>query len=78
MGLDNVELMVPFVRTLTEAEKVIALLAEHGLERGERISSGGADSALRIVMMCEAAVERDPRGRSSSNTSTASRSARTT
>ncbi len=53
MGLINVELMVPFVRTVTEAKKVIALLAEHGLERGARTTSGDAASALRIVMMCE-------------------------
>ena len=51
MGLVNVELMVPFVRTLTEASKVIDLLARNGLERGKL--SGGPDSALRIVMMCE-------------------------
>ena len=52
MGLVNVELMVPFVRTITEAEKVIALLARYGLERGKE-NGGGPDSALRIVMMCE-------------------------
>ncbi len=52
MGLINVELMVPFVRTLTEASKVIALLAQNGLERGQQ-NGGGIDSALRIVMMCE-------------------------
>ena len=45
MGLGNVELMVPFVRTLEEADQVLALMGEHGLVRGE------AD--LRIVMMCE-------------------------
>ncbi|MCP5151418.1 MAG: phosphoenolpyruvate synthase [Ectothiorhodospiraceae bacterium] len=44
-GLSNVELMVPFVRTLDEARGVIDLLAEHGLRRGE--------NGLRIVMMCE-------------------------
>jgi pyruvate,water dikinase len=52
MGLTNVELMVPFVRTVDEAKQVIALLAEHGLARG----SGAADDgqgALRIIMMCE-------------------------
>jgi pyruvate,water dikinase len=52
MGLTNVELMVPFVRTLTEAGKVIDLLAKNGLARGEE-NGGGPDSALRIVMMCE-------------------------
>ncbi len=45
MGLTNVELMIPFVRTLTEAEKVIGLLAENGLKRG--------DNGLRVIMMCE-------------------------
>ncbi|MEW5708963.1 MAG: phosphoenolpyruvate synthase [Pseudomonadota bacterium] len=45
MGLTNVEIMVPFVRTLEEARQVLALLAEHGLRRGE--------NGLRIIMMCE-------------------------
>ncbi|MEM5428564.1 phosphoenolpyruvate synthase [Cupriavidus oxalaticus] len=45
MGLTNVEIMVPFVRTLGQAEKVIELLAKHGLKRGE--------NGLRIIMMCE-------------------------
>ena len=45
MGLVNVELMVPFVRTIAEAEEVIALLAKNGLKRGE--------NGLRIIMMCE-------------------------
>ncbi len=45
MGLTNVELMVPFVRTLDEARAVTALLAGFGLERGTH--------GLRIVMMCE-------------------------
>ena len=45
MGLTNVELMVPFVRTLEEADQVLALMGEHGLVRGE--------AGLRIVMMCE-------------------------
>ncbi len=45
MGLTNVELMVPFVRTLDEARRVIELLASQGLKRGEQ--------GLRIVMMCE-------------------------
>ncbi|MFC0680586.1 phosphoenolpyruvate synthase [Lysobacter korlensis] len=45
MGLTNVKLMVPFVRTLAEAEGVIALLARNGLVRGE--------NGLEIVMMCE-------------------------
>jgi len=45
MGLTNVEIMVPFVRTLGEASQVIDLLAENGLARG--------DNGLRVIMMCE-------------------------
>ncbi|ABM61014.1 phosphoenolpyruvate synthase [Halorhodospira halophila] len=45
MGLDNVWLMIPFVRTTTEAEQVIRLLAENGLERGK--------DGLKVMMMCE-------------------------
>ena len=45
MGLTNVELMVPFVRTVKEAEAVVNLLAENGLARGE--------NGLRLIMMCE-------------------------
>ena len=45
MGLTNVEIMIPFVRTLEEAEQVIEILAENGLKRGE--------NGLRIIMMCE-------------------------
>ena len=45
LGLTNVELMVPFVRTVGEAKEVLALLAQHGLSRGK--------NNLRIVMMCE-------------------------
>ncbi len=45
LGLANVELMVPFVRTVEEARRVIELLAKNGLRRGE--------DGLRIVMMCE-------------------------
>jgi pyruvate,water dikinase len=45
MGLVNVEVMVPFVRTLGQAKKVTDLLAQHGLKRGEQ--------GLRIIMMCE-------------------------
>ena len=45
LGLTNVELMVPFVRTVTEAREVVRLLAEKGLKRGT--------NRLRIVMMCE-------------------------
>ncbi|QQD20008.1 phosphoenolpyruvate synthase [Spongiibacter nanhainus] len=45
MDLSNVEIMVPFVRTVGEAKQVIDLLAENGLKRGE--------NGLRIIMMCE-------------------------
>ncbi|NQW93764.1 MAG: phosphoenolpyruvate synthase, partial [Polaromonas sp.] len=45
MGLVNVEVMVPFVRTLGQAKAVIELLGQHGLKRGE--------NGLRIIMMCE-------------------------
>ncbi len=52
MGLTNVELMIPFVRTVREAEGVIELLARHGLRRGEGANPDGS-GALRIIMMCE-------------------------
>lgn len=45
MGFTNVEIMVPFVRTVGEAEHVIQLLGENGLKRGEH--------GLRVIMMCE-------------------------
>jgi pyruvate,water dikinase len=45
MGLTNVELMVPFVRTVGEAQRVVELLAENGLVRGE--------NGLKLIMMCE-------------------------
>lgn len=45
MGLTNVEIMIPFVRTLEEGKKVIELLAEQGLVQGE--------NGLRVIMMCE-------------------------
>ena len=45
MGLTNVEIMIPFVRTLHEAEQVIRILKENGLERGK--------NGLRLIMMCE-------------------------
>jgi pyruvate,water dikinase len=45
MGLTNVEIMVPFCRTLGEADAVISLLRANGLERGK--------NGLRIIMMCE-------------------------
>ena len=49
MGLTNIEIMVPFVRTLKQAERVTGMLADHGLVRE---SQGGKDG-LRVIMMCE-------------------------
>ena len=45
MGLTNVQIMVPFVRTLGQAQRVTELLGEHGLKRGE--------NELKLIMMCE-------------------------
>jgi len=45
MGLTNVEIMVPFVRTVRQAERVVAMLGERGLKRGQ--------DGLRLIMMCE-------------------------
>jgi pyruvate,water dikinase len=45
MGLTNVQIMIPFVRTVKEAARVIELLAESGLKRGE--------NGLKVIMMCE-------------------------
>jgi len=45
IGLTNVEIMIPFVRTVDEGAKVIELLEQHGLKRGE--------NGLRVIMMCE-------------------------
>jgi pyruvate,water dikinase len=45
LGLTNVELMVPFVRTLEEGRGVVDMLAAHGLKKGE--------NGLRLIMMCE-------------------------
>jgi pyruvate,water dikinase len=45
MGLTNVQVMVPFVRTLEQARKVTELMAKHGLRRGE--------NELKLIMMCE-------------------------
>lgn len=45
MGLTNVQLMIPFVRTLAEAESVVKLLKDNGLERGK--------NDLKLIMMCE-------------------------
>jgi len=45
MGLDNITLMIPFVRTVKEGEKVLKSMAQHGLEKGS--------NGLKIIMMCE-------------------------
>nr|WP_267963991.1 phosphoenolpyruvate synthase [Halomonas sp. MCCC 1A11057] len=45
MGFDNVEIMVPFVRTTDEAREVVELMAANGLKRG--------DNGLKVIMMCE-------------------------
>jgi pyruvate,water dikinase len=45
MGLTNVQVMVPFVRTLGQADRVTQLLAKHGLQRGQ--------DELKVIMMCE-------------------------
>jgi pyruvate, water dikinase len=45
MGLDNVQIMIPFVRTLNQAARVVDLLGRNGLKRGE--------NGLKVVMMCE-------------------------
>ncbi|ORM74037.1 phosphoenolpyruvate synthase [Pantoea wallisii] len=45
MGLTNVEIMIPFVRTVDQAQAVVAELAKHGLKRGE--------NGLKVIMMCE-------------------------
>jgi pyruvate,water dikinase len=52
MGLVNVQVMVPFVRTLGQAQKVRALLAEHGLARGSDPAADGSQG-LKLIMMCE-------------------------
>src|SRR3546814_10977209 len=49
MGLTNVEIMVPFVRTTTQAKKVVDLLAKNGLARGE--------NGLRLIMMWSGVTE---------------------
>jgi pyruvate,water dikinase len=45
MGLTNVEIMVPFVRTVAQGKRVVEMLGEHGLKRGQ--------DDLRVIMMCE-------------------------
>jgi pyruvate,water dikinase len=49
MGLANVQVMVPFVRTLGQADRVTQLLAQQGLKRGE----GARGAELKVIMMCE-------------------------
>lgn len=45
MGLTNVEVMIPFVRTVEQAQAVVSQLAKEGLRRGE--------NGLKVIMMCE-------------------------
>ena len=52
MGLRNMEIMVPFVRTLGEAKAVCELLAAHGLARGSGADASG-NGGLKLIMMCE-------------------------
>ena len=52
MGLANVEVMVPFVRTVSEAARVVDLLAREGLRRGSDADANG-QGGLRLIMMCE-------------------------
>src|SRR3954464_12310506 len=52
MGLTNVQVMVPFVRTLGQADRVTQLLARQGRKRGEG-GDGTPDSELKVIMMCE-------------------------
>ncbi len=49
MGLTNVEVMIPFVRTVAQAESVVAELAKHDLKRGE--------NGLKVIMMCENSIK---------------------
>ncbi|WAC63961.1 phosphoenolpyruvate synthase [Pseudoxanthomonas sp. SL93] len=51
MGLDNLWVMIPFVRTLEEGRKVIEVLAKHGLRQGD--GAGDGKPGLKIIMMCE-------------------------
>ncbi len=50
MGLDNLWVMIPFVRTLEEGRKVLEVLRENGLEQGSR---AGGKQGLKVIMMCE-------------------------
>lgn len=51
MGLDNLWVMIPFVRTLEEGRKVVEVLARHGLKQGD--GATGDKPGLKIIMMCE-------------------------
>ncbi|NTX99996.1 phosphoenolpyruvate synthase [Deinococcus sp. JMULE3] len=51
MGLTNVQVMIPFVRTVGEAAQIIEILAKNGLRRGDGAVNG--DGGLKIIMMCE-------------------------
>lgn len=51
MGLDNLWVMIPFVRTLEEGRKVVEVLARHGLRQGD--GATGDKPGLKIIMMCE-------------------------
>ncbi|HVL55950.1 MAG TPA: phosphoenolpyruvate synthase [Burkholderiaceae bacterium] len=52
MGLTNVQIMVPFVRTTQEAAQVVELLAQHGLRSGSGAAPDGT-GGLKLIMMCE-------------------------
>jgi len=51
MGLTNVQVMIPFVRTVGEAAQIIEILARNGLKRGDGAVNG--DGGLQVIMMCE-------------------------
>jgi pyruvate,water dikinase len=53
MGLVNVQVMVPFVRTLGQADRVTQLLAQQGLKRGDGADAVTGAEGLKIIMMCE-------------------------
>jgi pyruvate,water dikinase len=53
MGLINVQVMVPFVRTLGQADRVTQLLAQQGLKRGDGADAATGAEGLKIIMMCE-------------------------
>jgi pyruvate,water dikinase len=53
MGLTNVQVMVPFVRTLGQAKRVTELLAKQGLKRGDGVDAAHGIDGLKVIMMCE-------------------------